>query len=397
MKTCINCGYQCEERVPFCNNCGSSFEAMQNNNVQISKTQPTDYTQQPAQSSQPEPQQHQTYPAYQQPYVQQHAHVQHQAHQTYQQQHPYPGGVYGGSTTLYQVSGKPSFVADLILLIINIIIDISFLISGQFIWFVVCLFITVIPATRLINTLRSGVFVDVNGVSGKVKKEQFRYAYHEISSVSVDDQMDNKRLVIVSGYQSHSIRVGNARAVRDAIAYNMAALGVTPSQMMTPLTNAIHTIDYPAVEITDVLRQQIINIYRHEVHGGTEDRLYVFDEVPSEKLENAVKSYAPSIGSDEKVIFLFDNTLIGTGKSGFMLTSKCLYVKNDIEKATKSYIKNICKVFIPNSGKSDKHKATVEMNTGNYITITIAVGIKPEQEAAIARALDETIRLLNNS
>ena len=157
--------------------------------------------------SQQATEQHHTQPDLQQPYSQ-----------------PYP------QPSLQYISGKPSFVADLIILIINIVIDISFLLSGQYIWFFALLAFTVFPAARLIRTLKSGIVVDNAGVSGKVKGEQFRFAYHEISSASMaDDEMNSKNLLIVSGYQSYSIRIRNARAVRDTIAHNMAALGVTPA------------------------------------------------------------------------------------------------------------------------------------------------------------------------
>ena len=110
-------------------------------------------------------------------------------------------------------------------------IDISFLLSEQYVWFFALLAFTVFPAVRLIRTLKSGIVVDNTGVSGKVKGEQFRFAYNEISSASMADDMNSKNLLIVSGYQSHSIRIRNARAVRDAIAHNMAVLGVTPAPM----------------------------------------------------------------------------------------------------------------------------------------------------------------------
>lgn len=411
MKTCNNCGNQSDNNASFCNNCGSSFEMMQISGTHISNTQPSEQPSQPqtqsAQPYQPQPQtQHPNQYYQQQPYGNQQAYTQQpyppqqqshpqQAYPYYQAPQPHQSGALGGMPTLQHISGKPSFVFDLILLIFNIIIDISLLITGQLFWFFGLLVFTAIPIVRLSNTLRSGVFVDSTGVSGKIKKEQFRYSYHEISSVSVDDQVDNKRLVIVSGYHSHSIRVGNARAVRDAISHNMAVLGVIPAPMATPLANALHTADFPAVEITDILRQQIVNIYRHEITGkGRFENFYVFEETPPEKLEHAIKNYAQSLGSDEKIVFLFDSSFTSSGKSGFMLTSKCLYVKDNLEKSTKVYVKNISKVTEIINDKYDKDKITVELETGNYIKITMSDG--PEQKMAVIRVLDETIRLMNN-
>jgi len=80
---------------------------------------------------------------------------------------------------------------------------------------------TIISFIRLIKTLRSGVLVDDTGVSGKMKKVKFRYAYHEISSVSTLDEAVGTSLILISDSQSHSLKIVNAQDVRDAISHNM--------------------------------------------------------------------------------------------------------------------------------------------------------------------------------
>ncbi|MCL2368507.1 MAG: TMEM199/VMA12 family vacuolar ATPase assembly factor [Oscillospiraceae bacterium] len=321
---------------------------------------------------------------------------------------------------LRHITGKPSFVADLIILIVNVIADISFLVTGRFIWFFALLIFTILPAARLIKTLRSGIVVSDTGVAGNIKKDRFQLGYHEISSVSMADVDNNKTLLLVAGYHSYSITIKNARAVRDAIAYNMAVLGVTPPPVRTPadpapseapiptpppiadaphptpisaadpppLAQVLYTDQRPAPVVTESLRQQIAEICRRETAGLLE-KFYVLQEIPFEKLENAMNRYAPTLGGDETAIFLYDNTVGGSGKSGFLLTSKYLYTKSDLEKATKSDIRTISDVV-----DVKKNDITVEMDTGNYVSITLTTDDK--KKAALITVLDETISLLNS-
>jgi hypothetical protein len=134
---------------------------------------------------------------------------------------------------LIRVVGKPSIAGDLIILIINIIIDISLLLSGSFIWFLILVIFTIFPAVRLINTLNSGIFVGDTGVSGKIKNESFEIAYNRISSASTPEKDYGKNLLIVAGYKTYSINVRNAAEIRDAISHNMAVLGVIPAPVET--------------------------------------------------------------------------------------------------------------------------------------------------------------------
>ena len=53
--------------------------------------------------------------------------------------------------------------------------------------------------------------------------------------------------------------------------------------------------------------------------------LYIHVDIPSKKLNNAISSYAPSVSS-ERVRFLYDDTIFGSGKEGFLVTDSALYV-----------------------------------------------------------------------
>jgi hypothetical protein len=68
--------------------------------------------------------------------------------------------------------------------------------------------------------------------------------------------------------------------------------------------------------------------------------LFFFDEIPQKRLKNAIKVFAP-IENDETVICLFDETLFGTGKVGFLLTDKRLYIKCIMEKPQSADVADI--------------------------------------------------------
>ena len=62
-----------------------------------------------------------------------------------------------------------------------------------------------------------------------------------------------------------------------------------------------------------------------ELGGKNLQNVSFFDSIPPEKLERAKKAYAFHIGEDETVICLYDDTDKGSGKEGFILTSKCVH------------------------------------------------------------------------
>ena len=61
---------------------------------------------------------------------------------------------------------------------------------------------------------------------------------------------------------------------------------------------------------------------------------FVFEMIPPDKLNNAINSYAPIQSGEETVIFLYDDTMFGSAKDGFLLTTKRLYQKNMSENGS---------------------------------------------------------------
>jgi len=57
------------------------------------------------------------------------------------------------------------------------------------------------------------------------------------------------------------------------------------------------------------------------------DALFLFEKIPQKKLNNAAGTYAQGVGVDEAIIMLYDSTVFGSAKEGFLLTTKRLYSK----------------------------------------------------------------------
>jgi len=130
---------------------------------------------------------------------------------------------------MQSIKGRPPLRADIISLIGSLFLVFWPTLTGNIVLSVLALLFLIFSIIRLIRTLNDGITVDDAGVLCKIKKQQFQLAYHEISAVTLADANNQKTLLIVSGYQSYSIRIENAEAVRATIAHNMATLKTAPN------------------------------------------------------------------------------------------------------------------------------------------------------------------------
>ena len=135
------------------------------------------------------------------------------------------------------------------------------------------------------------------------------------------------------------------------------------------------------------LRDRVIEIYKQRANV---DKLYIFEEIPQEKFANAMKSYAAPLDSNEEVVMLFDDTLGGAAKEGFILTTKRLFCKNVFEKGQQAQLQHISSMTI-NTGKVSS-KIIVAKDTGNEMRIDVSTTKDPA--VALLTVLDQTIQLL---
>jgi hypothetical protein len=95
---------------------------------------------------------------------------------------------------------------------------------------------------------------------------------------------------------------------------------------------------YPKIYTTQThnfeeIKREVTEIYTQAVTltGLKVDNLFFFDSVPPKKHQNAINTYASDLGnpnSDEAVVWLYDDTVFGSAKDGFILTTRRIYYRN---------------------------------------------------------------------
>ena len=132
------------------------------------------------------------------------------------------------------------------------------------------------------------------------------------------------------------------------------------------------------------LKNRINEIYQQ---GNSSGKLTAFENVPPKKLRSAVQSYASVMGNDETVIFLYDDTVFGSAKEGFLLTSKRLYQKNIMEKGSFLDVANIINMKFGKEG-------IVSSIYANSMKIDITQVVDDNGKRAVFNVLSSTIKLL---
>jgi hypothetical protein len=136
--------------------------------------------------------------------------------------------------------------------------------------------------------------------------------------------------------------------------------------------------------MNDDLLNQIDHIVKQEAHNKN----FYFHHAPPAKLHNATLSYAPGMGRDETFIFLYDDTLFGSAKDGFILTTKRLYYRNQTESPMVASLADICDMTV-DSGTF----------TGKLVFVThqgsFSVGIlSATEKLALFNVMQKTLGLL---
>lgn len=86
------------------------------------------------------------------------------------------------------------------------------------------------------------------------------------------------------------------------------------------------------------------------LNGFTDTYLYLGDEIPPNKLDNAIGAYAFHV-SPQDILLLYDSTAFGGAKDGLLLTNDAVYWRNITEKANKCSYEDIQTVkFIESTG-----------------------------------------------
>lgn len=110
------------------------------------------------------------------------------------------------------------------------------------------------------------------------------------------------------------------------------------------------------------MKQEIknINAYIIESFSSVSKNAYVVPNIPEKKLNNAVRSMGVA-DSVRSIIALYDNTVFGSSKEGFLLTGKSIYIKELLEDSYAIAFEEIKSVeYIKDVKVNDKGKESVE-------------------------------------
>ena len=144
--------------------------------------------------------------------------------------------------------------------------------------------------------------------------------------------------------------------------------------------------------LSDALKEQIFQIYRRQPRVA---KLFLFNDIPAAKLENAIASYAYIVDDDEEIILLYDDTLFGSSKEGFLLTSNRLYSKNIADSGFYADVDIIERMVIDIGRLTSSIMVYDSEEMVLNMQVTQASG-KAENNA-VFHVLNETVRLLRDN
>ena len=89
----------------------------------------------------------------------------------------------------------------------------------------------------------------------------------------------------------------------------------------------VHDIKQATVSDKADAPSDLLEEIKTSLEGFSDKSLFV-GTIPPKKLNNAIKAYATEV-APEDVLLLYDDTVFGSAKDGFLLTAKAVYWRND--------------------------------------------------------------------
>lgn len=158
--------------------------------------------------------------------------------------------------------------------------------------------------------------------------------YSDIYNIQLDG-IFNKEIIIDGFKLTTSLISGNSVVLLFNI---LNDISIDLSSNMYQSTNFFEKDSSPKEFVDSV--EKILNV--NESTNDTQKYMNVFSTEPRimKKFQNIISSYA-SIDSDEITLFCYDNTVMGSAKDGFLITSKAVYIHNMFQKTIKILLKDI--------------------------------------------------------
>ena len=141
-------------------------------------------------------------------------------------------------------------------------------------------------------------------------------------------------------------------------------------------------------------KQEIIKLFTEkEIAYAFKGVVFVFDQIPEKKLQNAIKNYAP-IKSGEEVVLLYEYS----AKEGFVLTTNSLYINQPTYRDKGASINEIA--LVSNISGFSWRKGKGLMNPDEFIDINVGsktLTIFYLYGKQLMNALEKTVSILKSS
>ena len=151
------------------------------------------------------------------------------------------------------------------------------------------------------------------------------------------------------GPQQDSGLLANPNPVSTPVAFDETA----------PASDEIHEGLHPSKEITPQLVKQILGDFSN-------DRVFLAPDIPEKKLKNAVRTFGCGVRQSE-VLLLYDDSVLGGGGAGLMITDDSVCWKKGFRKPTRYLYSEITNVSSFGNGFGDP-KVGVKVNHCDVIT-----------------------------
>jgi len=120
------------------------------------------------------------------------------------------------------------------------------------------------------------------------------------------------------------------------------------------------------MRLTDHHRTEI----RRNFNRISPDSTTVFEDIPAKKFRNAQESFGQNIEADEEIIYLRDDTLFGSAKDGYFVTTRGIHGKPFLEKPLFIHYEEIQNVTFA------KNKIVVACKDSKRYEFPVATGCK---------------------
>lgn len=127
---------------------------------------------------------------------------------------------------------------------------------------------------------------------------------------------------------------------------------------------------------------------------------FLLDVIPEKKLRGARSKYAKQMEDTETAILLYDTSVMGSGKEGYLFTDKRFYYKPIAEKGEVVDIADVVRVsVVETETRKGSHLEKIEFKTATnslfFLDIT-SIEFMKHEHGPLFRMLDRTIALLHN-